>query len=152
MADNNNIGGDAHGFDNIDSSNNAFDGDDSDSRGGGGSRKYNGGGYEFDGGSSGGSDDFGAFDFREGDNQPHATMPVPPANDKPRDDPPIQTFSIAEGLRQIQHADSMVVTNPTTDEVEPSQPVSDSLDLEMRARVAISIRNAIHAMLNRPSR
>ena len=37
-------------------------------------------------------------------------------------------FSVAEGLRQVRHADSMVVTNPTTDEVESSQSTSDSLD------------------------
>ena len=36
MADNNNMGGDNYGFDNIDSSNNVFDGDNSDSGGGGG--------------------------------------------------------------------------------------------------------------------
>ena len=70
-------------------------------RGGGGSREYNGGGYEFDGGSGGGSDDFGVFNFCKGDVQPHATTPVPPADDEPRDAPPIQTFSVVEGLRQV---------------------------------------------------
>ena len=68
------------------------------------------------------------FDFREGDDQSHATMHVPPADNEPRDAPPIQTFSIPEGLRQVPHADSIIVSNPTTDEVEPSQPTSDSLD------------------------
>ena len=53
MADNNDIGGDAYGFDTIDSSDTASSGDDSDSGGGGGSREYNGAGFQFDG--SGGS-------------------------------------------------------------------------------------------------
>ena len=130
MADNDNIGGDNYGFDNIDSSNNASDGDDSDSGGGGGSREYNGGGYEFDGGSGGHSDDFGVFDFYEGDDQPHATMHVPPADDESRDAPLIQTFSVAGGLRQVPHGDTMVVANPTIDEVESSQFMTDSLDFE----------------------
>ena len=128
MADNNNIGGDDYEFDNIDSSNNASNCNNSDFGGGGRSREYNSGGYKFDGDSGGGGDDFGVFDFCEGDNQPHATIPIPPADDEPRNAPPIQTFSVAEGLRQVPHGDSMVVTNPTTDEIEPSQPVSDSLD------------------------
>ena len=98
MADNNNIGGDDYGFDNIDSNDNGFDGDNSDSGGGGGSREYNGGVYEFDGGSGGGINDFGVFDFHEEDDQPHANMRVSPIDDEPRDVPPIQTFSIAEGL------------------------------------------------------
>ena len=42
MADNDDIGGDAHGFDTIDSSDIASSGDDSDAGGGGGSREYNG--------------------------------------------------------------------------------------------------------------
>ena len=128
MVDNDNIGGNDYGFDNIDSSDNASNGDDSDSGGGGRSRKYSGGGYEFDGGSGGNGDNFGVFGFRKGDNQPHATMPVPPTNNKPRDAPPIQTFSVPESLRQVLHGDTMVVANPTTNEVEPSQLMSDSLD------------------------
>ena len=128
MADNDNIGGDNYGFDNIDSSNNASDGDDLDSRDGGGSREYNGGGYEFNGDSGGDDDDFGVFDFREQDNQPHATMLVPPVDDEPMDAPPTQIFSVAEGSQQVPYGHSMVVANPTTNEVEPSQPVSDSLD------------------------
>ena len=98
MADNDNIGGDDYGFDSIDSSDNASDGDNSDSRGAGGPREYNGGGYGFDGGSGGGGDDFGVFDFCEGDDQPHATMPIPPTDDEPRNAPPIQALNIAEGL------------------------------------------------------
>ena len=85
MADNNNIGGDAHGFDNIDSSDSASDGDDSDFGGDGVSKKYNGGGYEFNGGRGGGGDNIEAFDFCEGDNQPHATMPIPPIDNEPWD-------------------------------------------------------------------
>ena len=46
MADNNNMGGNDYRFDNIDSSNNASDGDNLDSGGGGRSREYNGGGFE----------------------------------------------------------------------------------------------------------
>ena len=42
IVDNDDIGGDADGFDTIDSSDTASNGDDSDSRGGGGSREYNG--------------------------------------------------------------------------------------------------------------
>ena len=127
MADKNNMGNDDYGFDNIDSNDKASD-DDSDSRGGGRYREYNADGFEFDGGNNGGGDNFGVFDFCEGDEQPHATMHVPLADDEPRDAPPIQTFSVAEGLQQVSHADSMVVTNPTTNEVEPSQSASDSLD------------------------
>ena len=130
MADNDNIGGDDYRFDNINSSDNAYDGNDSDSRGGGRSKEYNGSGYEFNGGSSGGADDFGVFDFREGDDQPHATTPVPPIDDEPRDVPPFQTSSVPEDLRQVPYANSMVVLNPTTNEVEPSQPANDSLDFE----------------------
>ena len=101
MADNDDIGGDAHGFDNIDSSDIASDDDDSDSGGGGGSREYNSVGSRFDGGDGGGGgDDFGVFDFCEGEDQSHATTSVPPVDDEPRDAPPIETFSIAEDLRQ----------------------------------------------------
>ena len=67
MADDDNIGGDAHGFDNIDSSDSTFDGDDSDSGGGGGSREYNDAGSEFNGGGGSGDDDFGVFDFCKGE-------------------------------------------------------------------------------------
>ena len=88
MADNDNIGGDVHGFDTIDSSDTASDGDDSDSRGGGGSREYNGVGSQFDGGGGGGGDDLGVFNFCEGEDQPHATAPIPPIDDEPRDAPP----------------------------------------------------------------
>ena len=89
MADNDNIEGDVYGFDNIDLSDNASDGNDLDSGGGGGSREYNNGGSEFDGGSSGGGEDFGAFDFHEGDDQPHATTHIPPVDDESKDAPPI---------------------------------------------------------------
>ena len=89
MANKDNIWDDDYGFDSIDSSNNGSDGDNSNSEGGGWSREYNGGGYEFDGSSSGGGDDIRVFDFREGDDQPHATMPIPPTDGKPRDAPPI---------------------------------------------------------------
>ena len=130
MADNDNIGGDAYGFDNIDSIDSASDGDDLDFEGGGGFREYNGAGSEFDDSGGGGSDDFAVFDFCEGEDQPHATAPIPPIDDEPRDAPPIETFSVAEDLRQAQHADSVVATNPTTDEVEPSHSASDSLDFE----------------------
>ena len=125
MADNDNIGSDAHGFDTIDSSDTASNGDDLDSGGGGEFREYNGAGSQFDGG---GSDDLGVFDFCEGEDQPHAIAPVPCVDDEPRDAPSIETFSIAEDLRQARHADSVVATNPTTDAVEPSHSVSDSLD------------------------
>ena len=128
MSDNDNIGGDDYGFDNIDSNDNGSDGDNLDSGGGGGSRKYNDGGYEFDGGSGGGGDNFGMFNFCERDDQPHATMPIQPIDDESRDALPIQTFSVAEGLRQVPHGDTMVVANPTIDEIEPSQSVSDSLN------------------------
>ena len=128
MANKNNIGGDAHGFDTIESSDTASDGDDSDFGGGGGSREYNGAGSQFNGGGGGGDDDLGVFDFCEGKDQPHATAPVPHIDDEPKDAPPIETFSIAEDLRQAQHTNSIVVTNPTTDEVEPSRSASDSLD------------------------
>ena len=129
MADNNNIGGNAHGFDNIDSSDIASDGDDSDSGAGSGSREYNGVGSEFDGGGGGsGGGNLGVFDFCEGEDQPHATALVPPIDDKSRDAPRIETFSIAEDLRQARYADSVVATNPTTDEVKPSHSASDLLD------------------------
>ena len=128
MADNDNIRGDDYGFDNIDSDDNGFDGDEVDFEGGGGSQEYNGGGYEFDGGSGGNGDDFGVFNFREEDDQSNAIMLVPPVDDKLRDIPRIQTFSIAEGLRQVPHGDTMVVANSTIDKVEPSQPMSDSVD------------------------
>ena len=129
MADNDDIGGDAHGFDTSDSSDTTSSGDDSDSGGGGGSREYNGVGSQFDGGN-GGSDgaDLGVFDFCKGEDQPHATAPVPPVDDEPKDAPSITTFSVAEDLRQAQHADFVVVTNPTTDAVEHSHSASDSLD------------------------
>ena len=123
MVENNNIESEDYGFDNIDLSNNGSNGDDLNSRGGGKSRKYNSGGYEFDDDSSGGDDDFGVFNFCKGDDQPHATMPIPLADDEPRDAPPIQTFSIAEGLRQVPHKDTMVVANPTIDEVECHAPL-----------------------------
>ena len=126
--DNNKIVSDNYGFDNIDLSDNGSDGNNSDSGNGGGSREYNGGGYEFDGGSGGGGDDFGVFDFCEEDDQPYVTMLVPLVDDELRDAPPIQTFSVVEGLRQVPHRDTMVVANPTIDEVEPFQLVSDSLD------------------------
>ena len=66
MTNNDDIGGDAHGFDTIDSSDSASNGDDSDSEGGGGSREYNGAGSQFNGGGGGGGDDLGVFDFCEG--------------------------------------------------------------------------------------
>ena len=128
MADNDNIGGDAHGFDTIDSSDTASSGDDSDSGGGGGSKKYNGAGSQLDGGGDSGGADLGVFDFCEGQDQPHATAPVPPVDDEPRDAPSIETFSVAEDLRQARHANSVVVTNPTTDAVEHSHSASDLLD------------------------
>ena len=49
MADNDDIGDDAHGFDTGDSSDTASSGDNSDSGGGGGSREYNAAGSQFDG-------------------------------------------------------------------------------------------------------
>ena len=128
MADNDNIGGDAYGFDTIDSNDCASNGDDSDSGGGGDSRKYNSVGSQFDGGGGGGGDDLGVFDFCEGNDQPHATTPVPPVDDESRDAFSIETFSFAEDLRQARHANSIVVTNPTTDAVEPSHSASDLLD------------------------
>ena len=42
--------------------------------------------------------------------------------------PPIETFSIAEDLRQARYADSVVSKDPTTHAVEPSHSASDSLD------------------------
>ena len=66
IVDDNNIGGDAHRFDNIDSSDSASGGDNSDSGGGGGSTEYNGTGFQFDGGGCGDSDDFGVFNFCKG--------------------------------------------------------------------------------------
>ena len=128
MADNDDIGGDAHGFDTGDSSDTASSGDDSDSGSGGGSREYNAAGSQFDGGGGSSSADLGVFDFCEGEDQPHATVPVPLVDDEPRDAPSIATFSIAEDLRQARHADSIVATNPTTDAVEHSHSASDSLD------------------------
>ena len=47
------------------------------------------------------------------------STPVPPIDDESRDAPSIQTFSIVEGLQQVRHANSMIVTNPTIDEIEP---------------------------------
>ena len=128
MADNNDIGGDAHGFDTIDSNDIGSSGDDSDSGGGGGSREYNGAGSQFNGGGGSGNADLGVFDFCKGEDQPHATAPVPPVDDEPRDAPSIATFSVAEDLRQARHADFVVATNPTTDAVEHSHSASDSLD------------------------
>ena len=128
MVDNDDIGGDAHGFDTIDSSDNASSGDNSDSGGGGGFREYNGAGSLFDGGGGGGGVDLGVFDFCEGEDQPHATAHVPPVDDEPRDALSIETFSVAEDLRQARHADSIVATNPTTNTVEHSHSESDSLD------------------------
>ena len=129
MADNDDIGGDAHGFDTIDSSDTTSKfGDDSDSGGDGGSREYNGVDSQFDCGSGGGGDDLGVFDFCEGEDQPHATAPVPPLDDEPRDAPSIETFSIAKDLRQARHANYVVATNLATDVVKPSHSVSDSLD------------------------
>ena len=128
MADNDNIGGDAHGFDTIDSSDTASNGDDLDSGGGGGSREYNGAGSEFDGGGGGGGDDLGVFNFCEGEDQPYATVPIPPVDDEPRDASPNETFSIAKDLRQARHAYSIVAMNPTTNAVEPSHSASNSLD------------------------
>ena len=128
MADNDDIGGDAHGVDTSDSSDTAFNGDDSDSGGGGGSREYNGAGSQFDGGGGSGGADLGVFNFCEGEDQPHATAPVPPVDDEPRDAPSIAMFSVAEDLRQARHADFVVATNPTTDAVEHSHSTSDSLD------------------------
>ena len=98
MADNDDIGGDAHGFDAIDSSDTASSGDDSDSGGGGGSRVYNDVGSEFDGAGGSGGADLGVFNFCEGEDQPHATAPVPPVHDELRDAPSIATFTIAEDL------------------------------------------------------
>ena len=101
MVDNDNIGGDAHGFDNIDSSDSASDGDNSDFETSGKSTEYNSARSEFDGGGGGGGgDDFGVFDFCEGDDQSHTTVPVPPVDDEPRDAPQIETFSVAKDLRQ----------------------------------------------------
>ena len=128
MVDNDDIGGDAHGFDTIDSSDTASSGDDSDSGGGGGSREYNGAGSQFDSGGGGGSADLGVFNFCEGEDQPHATALVPPIDDEPRDAPSIEMLRVAEDLRQARHADSIVATNPTTDAVEHSHSASDSLD------------------------
>ena len=130
MADNDNIGSNAHRFDTIDSSDTASNGDDSDSGGGGMSREYNGAGSQFDGGGGGGGggEDLGVFDFCEGEDPPHATAPVRPVDDEPRDAPPIKTFSVAQDLRQARHANFVVATNPTIDAVEPSHSASDSLD------------------------
>ena len=87
IANNDDIGGDAHGFDTIDSSDTASSGDNSDSGGGGGSREYNGVGSHFDGGGGSGAADLGVFDFCNGEDQPHAIAPVPPVDDEPRDAP-----------------------------------------------------------------
>ena len=128
MANNDDIGGDALVFDTIDSSDTASNGDDSDSGGGGGSREYNDAGSQFDDGGGSDSANLGVFDFCEGEDQPHATVHIPPVDDQPRDPPLIETFSIAEDLRQARHADSVVATNPTIDAVEHSHSASDSLD------------------------
>ena len=128
MVDNDDIGGDAHGFDTIDSSDTTSNGDDSNSGGGGGSREYNSAGSQFDGGGGGGGADLGVFDFYKGEDQSHATAHVPPVDDEPRDAPSIETFSVAEDLRQARHADSVVVTNPTIDAVKVSHSTSNSLD------------------------
>ena len=128
MADNDDIGSDAYGFDTIDSNDTAFNGDNSDSGGGGGSRDYNGAGSQFDGGGGSGDADLGVFDFCEGEDQPHATVPVPFVGDEPRDAPSVETFSVAEDLRQARHVDSVVATNPTIDAIEHSHSASDSLD------------------------
>ena len=100
MADNDDIGSDAHGFDTIDSSDTTSNGDDSDSGGGGGSREYNGAGSQFDNSDGDGGDDLGVFDFCKGEDKPHTTTPVQPVDDEPRDIPSIETFSVAEDLRQ----------------------------------------------------
>ena len=128
MANNDDIGDDAHGFDTGDSSDTASSGDDSDSGGEGGSREYNAAGSQFDGAGGSGGADLGVFDFCEGEDQPHATAPVPPVHDEPRDAPSIATFSVAEDLRPARHVDFVVATNPTTDAVEHSHSASDSLD------------------------
>ena len=94
MADNDNIGGDAHGFDNIDSSNSVSDGDDLDFRGGGGSREYNCASSEFHGGGGGGGDDFGVFDFCKGEDRPHAIAPIPPIDDEPKDAPQLKRLAL----------------------------------------------------------
>ena len=99
-----------------------------DSGGGGGSREYNAAGSQFDGAGGSGGADLGVFDFCEGEDQPHATAPVPPVHDEPRDAPSIATFSVAKDLRPARHADFVVATNPTTDAVEHSHSASDSLD------------------------
>ena len=128
MADNDDIGGDAHGFDTIDSSDTASSGDDSDFGGGGGSREYNGVGSQFNGAGGSGGADLRVFDFCEGEDQPHAIAPVPPVHDEPREASSIATFSIAEDLRQARHANFVVATNPATNVVKHSHSASDSLD------------------------
>ena len=85
-------------------------------------------GSQFDGAGGSGGADLGVFDFCEGEDQPHATTPIPPVHDEPRDGPSIATFSVAENLRPAQHADFVVATNPTTNAVEHSHSASDSLD------------------------
>ena len=90
--------------------------------------EYNGAGSQFDGDGGGGGADLGVFNFCEGEDQPHATAHVSPVDDEPRDAPSIETFSVAEDLRQARHADSIVATNPTIDAVEVSHSASDSLD------------------------
>ena len=94
MADNDDIGGDAHEFDTIDSSDTASNGDDSDSGGGGGSREYNGVGSQFDGGGGGGSADLGVVNFCEGEDQPHATAHVPLVDDEPKDAPQLKRLAL----------------------------------------------------------
>ena len=128
MADNDDIGSDAHGFDTSDSSDTASSGDDSDFGGGGGFREYNGAGSQFDGGGGSGGANLGVFDFCEEEDQSHATAPVPHVDDEPRDAPSIAKFSVAEDLRQARHADFVVATNPTIDAVKHSHSASDSLD------------------------
>ena len=118
----------ADGFDTIDSSDTASSSDDSDSGGGGGSREYNSASSQFDGGGGDGGADLEVFDFCEGEDQPHATAPVPRVDDEPRDAPSIETFSISEDLRQARHTDSVIASSPSTDAVEHSHSASDSLD------------------------
>ena len=94
MADNDNIGNDAHGFDTIDSNDTASNGDNSNSGGGGGSREYNDVGSQFDGGGSGGGADLGVFDFCEGENQLHATVHVPPVDNGPWEAPQLKCLAL----------------------------------------------------------
>ena len=149
MADNDDIWGDAHGFDNIDSSDSASDGDDSDFGGGCGCREYNDVDSEFDGGGSSGGDDFGVFDFCEEEDQPHAIAPVPPVDDEQRDAPPIETFSVAEICDKHDMQILLLRRILLLTRLNLLIPRVIHWISEMRARVAISIRNAIHALLNR---